>query len=73
MVIITESDWTMEKDMSDQNISKVLCPYIHKPFDDCYCASTSSLYTEATIRYCGGDFRGCSIYLKHQDTKGEKA
>lgn len=65
MKIMTEWDVTREKDMQNLEGRKVLCPFIHEPFEECYCASTSSLYAEATIRYCGGDFKDCAIYLKH--------
>lgn len=51
--------------------NSMLCPNIHKPFDDCYCASTSSLYAEATIYYCGGSYKDCEIYLKHAKEGGE--
>jgi hypothetical protein len=44
---------------------KLLCPFIRKPFDACYCASTSSIYTEATIHYCGGNFEQCEIYKEN--------
>ena len=43
----------------------MLCPFIQKPFDECYCTSTSSLYAEATIYFCGGHFRACEIYVKN--------
>jgi hypothetical protein len=44
---------------------RLICPFIRKPFDACYCASTSSLHTEATIHYCGGNFDQCEIYKKN--------
>ncbi len=47
-----------------------LCPFIQKPFDDCYCTSTSSLYAEATIYFCGGHYRACEIYAKN--AKGDQ-
>jgi hypothetical protein len=46
-----------------------LCPFIQKPFDECYCTSTSSLYAEATIYFCGGHFRACEIYAKSMKGK----
>jgi hypothetical protein len=46
-----------------------LCPFIQKPFHDCYCTSTSSLYAEATIYYCGGHYRSCEIYVKNVNGK----
>jgi hypothetical protein len=44
---------------------RMICPFIRSPFASCYCASTSSLYTEATIHYCGGNFQECEIYGKN--------
>ncbi len=47
-----------------------LCPFIQEPYDDCYCTSTSSLYAEATIYFCGGHYRACEIYVKNTKGKG---
>jgi hypothetical protein len=58
-----------EENMVSQSI-RVLCPFIGKPFESCYCASTSSLYTEATIHYCGGNFKSCEIYEKNVGSGG---
>ncbi len=58
-----------EETMVSQSV-RVLCPFIGKPFESCYCASTSSLYTEATIHYCGGNFKKCEIYEKNIGSKG---
>jgi hypothetical protein len=44
---------------------KLLCPFIRKPFDACYCTSTSSLHTEAIVHYCGGNFQQCDIYKQN--------
>jgi len=43
----------------------VLCPFVSKPFEDCYCASTSSMVVESTILFCGGEFQKCEIYCRH--------
>jgi hypothetical protein len=51
--------------MIPQPINRILCPFVRSPFVGCYCASTSSLYTEATIHYCGGNFEKCEIYEKN--------
>ena len=67
MLIITEWDVEMEKERAEHEGRKNLCPFIHAPFENCYCTSTSSLYAEATIRYCGGAYKDCAIYLKHAD------
>lgn len=43
----------------------VLCPFVGRPFEECYCASTSSMVVESTILFCGGDFKKCEIYCRH--------
>ena len=67
-------DLIVEKETPNKQAKKnsALCPNIHKPFDNCYCASTSSLYAEATIHYCGGSYKDCEIYAKHAKEGGEK-
>ncbi|MBI5640504.1 MAG: hypothetical protein HZA17_08775 [Nitrospirae bacterium] len=64
MQIVTEKLTKREKKVSEKAINRSLCPFIMKPFDGCYCTSTSSLYTEATIFYCGGNYKQCEIYGK---------
>jgi hypothetical protein len=46
----------------------VLCPYVSRPFEECYCTSTSSMVVESTILFCGGDFQKCEIYCRHKGT-----
>jgi hypothetical protein len=62
-----EGTLAMEKETQykHEKRNSILCPNIQKPFDNCYCASTSSLYAEATIYYCGGSYKDCEIYAKH--------
>jgi len=62
-----ERSW--EKIMSEQKSSRSLCPFILNPFNECYCASTNSMFTEATINYCGGNYKNCEIYQKHMQDK----
>jgi len=62
----------MDREMPDQGGRKVLCPNIEKPFDNCYCISTSSLYAEATIYYCGGNYKDCEIYAKNAEGVAEE-
>ncbi|MBA4373951.1 MAG: hypothetical protein C0402_13965 [Thermodesulfovibrio sp.] len=46
----------------------ILCPFVSRPFEDCYCASTSSMVVESTILFCGGDFKKCEIYCRYKGT-----
>lgn len=69
-MIVKETMNRMEQGMMQEPPGRVLCPFILTPFDECYCASTSSLHTEDAIRYCGGNFENCDIYMKHVETGG---
>ena len=41
------------------------CPFVNTPFEDCYVRDLGSLAVESAIRYCGGDFKECAIYVRH--------
>jgi adenosylmethionine-8-amino-7-oxononanoate aminotransferase len=41
-----------------------LCPFVSKPFNECFCSDTGSASAEAAIRVCGGDFENCEIYKR---------
>jgi hypothetical protein len=43
-------------------INKRHCPFIQKPFDDCYCIKMSSLDIERTVYLCSENFEICEIY-----------
>ncbi|MHB8880183.1 MAG: hypothetical protein ACYC69_01595 [Thermodesulfovibrionales bacterium] len=40
----------------------LVCPFVSRPFEKCYCTSTSSMVVEATIYFCGGNYKQCEIY-----------
>ncbi len=65
-----EKDKEKEESMLNRTVKTIFCPFINKPFEGCYCTSTSSLFTEATINYCGGNFKQCDIYGKIAGAKG---
>lgn len=67
MMMVKETIRRMEQGMLQQQPDRILCPFVLRPFDQCYCASTSSLLTEATIHYCGGNFEDCEIFKKHAE------
>lgn len=43
-------------------ISKMLCPFLGNPFDDCYCVRMNSQYIKSAVYYCGNNFEICEIY-----------
>lgn len=59
-----------EQRMLKNTPGRMLCPFIGAPFEECFCASTSSLHTESAIRYCGGNFEECEIYRKYSKSGG---
>lgn len=63
----------MDKEITNKIVNRLLCPFIRKPFENCYCVSTSSLFTEATIHYCGGNFEKCEIYERNMTAQGNEA
>jgi len=65
-----EKNNKIEESMLNRFAKRTLCPFISKTFEGCYCTSTSSLNTEATINYCGGNFKQCDIYGKIAGSKG---
>jgi len=65
-----EKNNEIEKRMLSRPFKSTLCPFVDKPFEGCYCTSTSSLHTEATINFCGGNFKQCDIYGKISGSKG---
>jgi hypothetical protein len=47
------------------DFSGMICPFIVRPLEGCYCTSTNSIHAEATIYYCGGHFEKCDIYSRN--------
>jgi len=45
--------------------SEERCPFLNTPFEDCYVRDLDSLEVESAIRYCGGEFKQCDIYVRH--------
>lgn len=69
---VRERNFAMDKEIPNQPGKKILCPNINKPFEKCYCISTSSLYAEATIYYCGGNYKDCEIYMKNAEGRAKE-
>lgn len=70
MLLLHENTDTKERNMSNSN-THTICPFVARPFSNCYCASTSSLYAEATVYYCGGKHEECAIFRNNCSQKGE--
>jgi 4-aminobutyrate aminotransferase-like enzyme len=43
-----------------------LCPFVSKPYDECFCSDTGSDSAEAAIRLCGGNYEICEIYRRRR-------
>jgi hypothetical protein len=63
----------VEQEISNKITNRTLCPFIRKPFENCFCVSTNSLFSEATIHYCGGHFEKCEIYEKNAGVREHEA
>ncbi len=50
-------------------LSNEKCPFIHKPFGDCYCANLTSRNIESAIYFCSKYFKQCEIYIKNAQKK----
>ena len=59
----TTEEGTLGKTGKTHAVEREFCPFINKPFENCYCFNMNSLKTESAIRYCGGKFRECAIYM----------
>jgi len=49
---------------ADRSIG-LLCPYITKPFSDCYCFQISSQKIPLALTFCGGNHQQCEIFQRH--------
>jgi hypothetical protein len=39
-----------------------LCPFVEKPFDDCYVRRLSSYTIKDVVEFCGKNYDACKIY-----------
>jgi hypothetical protein len=42
--------------------SKMICPLLREPLEECYCNSMSSQDIEKTIFFCSHSYKACEIY-----------
>lgn len=63
--------WDIQMDKMKNKFTKTatkeLCPFIKNPTDGCYCLKHNSQSVEATIYYCGENFKKCIIYKRLTD------
>ncbi len=45
-----------------QQTEKNICPFVKKPFNDCYCFNLTSKNINSAIQYCSNNFEECDIY-----------
>ncbi len=41
------------------------CPFVNKPFDNCYCANLTSNTIESALYFCGKHYKQCEFYIKN--------
>lgn len=46
-----------------------VCPFVHEPFDKCYCFNLTSRYIKSAIYYCGNHYTSCEIFRKNTAKK----
>ncbi len=51
----------------NSHINSKLCPFVKKPFTDCYCFNLTSRDINSAIHYCSSDFKSCDIYKRGSD------
>lgn len=39
-----------------------ICPFMGKPFANCYCVRTESIYISKVLSLCGRNYECCDIY-----------
>jgi len=42
---------------------KNICPFMNKPFADCYCLRSGQFYIDNVLTLCGANYESCKIYL----------
>ena len=60
----------MQSIMSSEVLQKMMktttkrnfCPYLQKPFEECYCVKMNSQDIEKAVYFCTTDFKMCEIY-----------
>ena len=53
-----------------RNPSRVMCPFLNDPFEECLCRNMGSLNVLTVIQLCGGDFEACEIYRRRGSKRG---
>ena len=48
------------------------CPFVEKPFDDCFLKEMDSQNIEKAVYYCANRFKECGIYQERAVTMGKE-
>lgn len=48
-----------------------ICPFVTKPFCECYCFAINSFKIPLVLHLCGKNYRECSLYKQHASDKQE--
>ncbi|UCE79383.1 MAG: hypothetical protein JSV13_01760 [Nitrospiraceae bacterium] len=49
----------------ERQTGKTICPFVEKPFDNCFVNRLSSYTIRDVVAFCGKDYEACEIYLKN--------
>ncbi len=41
------------------------CPFVKKPFDDCFCANLTSKTVESALYFCNKHYKKCEFFAKN--------
>jgi hypothetical protein len=59
----------MRNQLTKEHSAKKFCPFLSKPFDECYCVKMDSQNVERTVYFCGNNFETCEIYKNVNNEK----
>jgi hypothetical protein len=48
-------------------ITRVACPHLKEPFEDCHVSLMDSSNIREAIKYCTGSYEECEVYRLHAE------
>ena len=45
-------------------MNRQVCPFVERPFEECFCYSLSSSQVRQALHFCACHFQECFIYMK---------